>query len=113
MAIMIGMLEKGKVYKVKLDWNNRAVTKEYIRDRHKGDYDESEYPNGIAIFGGRGGLVFAPYECIESIIEVVPKVRTAANMKVCPRCHGNKTFPHLSHVKNGECFQCGGAGKVW
>lgn len=112
MIVKMGDLAKGKEYKVKFEWTTRAVTKTYTGDRYKLDYDEKEYPHGIAIFEGRGGIVFAPYEKIVSIAEASPKKAKQKTVKTCTRCNGIGILEHLKHVDNGYCFKCRGTGWI-
>jgi len=36
----------------------------------------------------------------------------ATNKIECPRCNGSKYITGFSHIENGRCFLCGGAGVV-
>lgn len=105
-------LEVGKEYKVKFSWTKRATCKTYDGDRHSSEYSDEEHPNGIAIFSGNGGVVYAPYEDIVFVEEVKQTVNEKKERKICPRCLGNNLFKHLSHVNGGKCFKCGGTGYV-
>lgn len=35
-----------------------------------------------------------------------------ANTCTCPNCDGTGKLPHYSHIANGDCFACGGTGKL-
>lgn len=38
--------------------------------------------------------------------------KPAAKSIVCPKCYGSKVFRSFSHIADGVCFRCGGAGVV-
>jgi len=37
---------------------------------------------------------------------------TTTELCTCPHCDGTGKLPHYSHIANGDCFACGGTGKI-
>ena len=60
-------------------------------------------------------VLVEPIEVVHEHSAIVEAARVEARVeaaRVCPKCNGEGKLPQHWRVANGNCFKCGGTGRV-
>lgn len=100
-------MEVGKYYRIKYFDSKRSEILLY-------EGDNLDYPGTVQTFKAKGGNTkwyeTGKYEVLGEVEPKSPKKKS--EMKVCPRCLGDKYYERFSHIQGGVCFKCNGTGLI-